>query len=327
MFANLLADQNVLRLVVLNSCEGARTTLTDPYAGVATTLIRLGVPAVVAMQFEISDDAAVLFAEELYTNLIGRQDPIDAAVAEARKAIYSEVDKVEWATPVLYVRDPDAELFRFEVEKAALPPPPPPDLRTATPPHGRRRRWSTPLWPVLVVAGIVAVVGLTLGGRALLDDDGDDATATTTTITTTVPPAVVAFPSIRVGAEGLAVEVIQRLLTAARSHPVEPTGFFDDATLEAVEALELEANIPVDGEVGRVDVAAARRADPPRRHGRGGARRRAAPGGERRRHRTRRPLRVGHPGRRRRVPTGHGLAVDGIVDADTWEALLSGASD
>ena len=55
LFANLLSDQDLLRLVVLNSCEGARTTLTDPYAGVATTLVQLGVPAVVAMQFEISD--------------------------------------------------------------------------------------------------------------------------------------------------------------------------------------------------------------------------------------------------------------------------------
>ena len=113
LFANLLSDQNALRLVVLNSCEGARTTLTDPYAGVATTLVQLGVPAVVAMQFEISDRAAIVFAEELYTNLIGRRDPIDASVSEARKAIYSDVDKVEWATPVLFVRDPDVELFRF----------------------------------------------------------------------------------------------------------------------------------------------------------------------------------------------------------------------
>ena len=70
--------RTLLRLVVLNSCEGARTTLTDPYAGVATTLVQLGVPAVVAMQFEISDRAAIVFAEELYTNLIGRRDPIDA---------------------------------------------------------------------------------------------------------------------------------------------------------------------------------------------------------------------------------------------------------
>ncbi len=126
LFANLLSDQDRLRLVVLNSCEGARTTLTDPYAGVATTLVQLGVPAVVAMQFEISDDAALLFAEELYTNLVGRQDPIDAAVAEARKAVYTEIDAIEWATPVLFLRDPDVELFRFEVPAAPLPPTPPP---------------------------------------------------------------------------------------------------------------------------------------------------------------------------------------------------------
>jgi hypothetical protein len=98
LFANLLSDQSALRLVVLNSCEGARTTMTDPYAGVATTLVQLGVPAVVAMQFEISDRAAIVFAEELYANLIARRDPIDASVAEARKAIYSDVDRVEWAS-------------------------------------------------------------------------------------------------------------------------------------------------------------------------------------------------------------------------------------
>ena len=173
LFANLLADQDVLRLVVLNSCEGARTTLTDPFAGVATTLIHLGVPAVVAMQFEISDEAAILFAEELYTNLIGRQDPIDAAVAEARKAIYSEVDKVEWATPVLFVRDPDVELFRFEVDKAELPPPPPPDRRLTptTTPHRRRPTAVRDCCarPSLAVAAIVGVLAVGLAVRAVVD--------------------------------------------------------------------------------------------------------------------------------------------------------------
>jgi hypothetical protein len=124
--ANLLADQTRLRLVVLNSCEGARTTLTDPFAGVATTLVQLGVPAVIAMQFEISDEAAILFAEELYTDLIGRQDPIDAAVAEARKAVFTEVNEIEWATPVLFLRSADGRLFDFVAEPVALPLPAPP---------------------------------------------------------------------------------------------------------------------------------------------------------------------------------------------------------
>ena len=127
--ATLLGDQQSLRLVVLNSCEGARTTLTDAYAGVATTLVQLGVPAVVAMQFEISDRAAIVFATELYTSLIGRQFPIDAAVAEARKAIYTDLrPTVEWATPVLFMGDVDVELFHFEVEAAPLPPPAPPSI-------------------------------------------------------------------------------------------------------------------------------------------------------------------------------------------------------
>ena len=160
--ANLLADQTSLRLVVLNSCEGARTTLTDPFAGVATTLVQLGVPAVVAMQFEISDAAAILFAEELYTNLIGRQYPIDAAVAEARKAIYIELGTVEWATPVLFMGDVDVELFHFEVAAAPLPPPPPPTVAPARTPAAVR---VPPIPPAdLPTAGATAASG-TIGAR------------------------------------------------------------------------------------------------------------------------------------------------------------------
>ncbi len=112
----LLGDQTSLRLVVLNSCKGARTTLTDPFSGIATSLVALGVPAVVAMQFSISDDAAIVFAEELFTSLVGRQYPIDAAVSEARKAIFAEVSEIEWATPVLFLRAFDGRLFEFAAE-------------------------------------------------------------------------------------------------------------------------------------------------------------------------------------------------------------------
>ena len=59
----LLHDHRSLRLAVLNSCEGARNSRTDPFAGVATELIRQAVPAVVAMQFEITDSAAIIFSD------------------------------------------------------------------------------------------------------------------------------------------------------------------------------------------------------------------------------------------------------------------------
>jgi len=106
----LLHDHRSLRLAVLNSCEGARNSKTDPFAGVATTLIRQGIPAIVAMQFEITDDAAITFAGEFYAAL-ARGFPVDAAVAEGRKAIYLRPNDVEWGTPVLYTRAPDGVLF------------------------------------------------------------------------------------------------------------------------------------------------------------------------------------------------------------------------
>ena len=202
--ANLLADQTRLRLVVLNSCEGARTTLTDPFAGVATTLVQLGVPAVIAMQFEISDEAAILFAEELYTDLIGRQDPIDAAVAEARKALYIEIEDTEWATPVLFMADPDVELFHFEVPAAPVPPPPPPEMpaelepapaaRPAAQPPRRRRHGVAK-----AVAG-VAALGLAFGVTRVLSDgaEGGDEEAAATGVTRVPASATAGGPGTAV---------------------------------------------------------------------------------------------------------------------------------
>jgi hypothetical protein len=61
-----LHNHDPLRLVVLNACEGARSNPTDPFAGTAQTLIQQGIPAVVAMQFEITDAAAIAFTSEMY---------------------------------------------------------------------------------------------------------------------------------------------------------------------------------------------------------------------------------------------------------------------
>jgi len=108
----LLHDQRSLRLAVLNVCEGARISKNDLYSGVATTLIQKGIPAVVAMQFEISDDAAITFAKAFYKGLIYGL-PVDAATAEARKAVYFMPNDIEWGTPVLYMRCKDGMLFRI----------------------------------------------------------------------------------------------------------------------------------------------------------------------------------------------------------------------
>jgi hypothetical protein len=105
-----LHNHDPLRLVVLNACEGARSDPTDPFAGTAQTLIQQGIPAVVAMQFEITDPAAIVFTSELYA-AVADGYPLDAALSQARQAIYTDVSEVEWATPVLYLRAPDGRIF------------------------------------------------------------------------------------------------------------------------------------------------------------------------------------------------------------------------
>jgi len=109
----LLHDHRTLRLAVLNSCEGARGGVTDPYAGTAQSLVQQGIPAVVAMQFEITDGAAVRFSQAFY-EAVADYYPVDAAMAEARKAVRNSPNPVEWVTPVLYLRTPDGRLFDLD---------------------------------------------------------------------------------------------------------------------------------------------------------------------------------------------------------------------
>ncbi len=106
-----LRDHFPLRLVVLNACEGAKTSITDPFAGMAAAIVGAGIPAVVAMQFDISDWGAIIFSREFYISLVDGY-PLDAAVTEARKAMAAYIkNSIEWSTPVLYMTTPDGVIF------------------------------------------------------------------------------------------------------------------------------------------------------------------------------------------------------------------------
>ncbi|MFK7887629.1 MAG: CHAT domain-containing protein [Gammaproteobacteria bacterium] len=109
-----LKDAKSMRLIFLNACNTAqlnRTPGKDAYAGVATALVMVGIPAVVAMQFPVSDGAAIEFADSLYSNLV-RGASIENAVTEGRKAIrFADRTSLEWATPVLFMSTSDGALF------------------------------------------------------------------------------------------------------------------------------------------------------------------------------------------------------------------------
>lgn len=116
--AMLLAEHSDLRLVVLNACDGARASEGDALAGVAQRLVRR-IPAVVAMRQPISNGAAVSFAASFYQGL-ARGLAVDAALAATRRRMYVHDSAPEWATPVLYMRSPDGQLFHIE-ERRPLP--------------------------------------------------------------------------------------------------------------------------------------------------------------------------------------------------------------
>ncbi len=105
----LLQAHPELRLVVLNICQGARGDRSDPFSGLAKSLIRGRVPAVVAMRSTVSDQGAVLFSHHFYASL-SRRDPVDRAITQARHAMLTE-KSVDWGIPVLAMRSPDGRLF------------------------------------------------------------------------------------------------------------------------------------------------------------------------------------------------------------------------
>jgi hypothetical protein len=120
--SRLLAGQSSLRLAVMNSCDGARGSNHDLFSSTAVTLVSAGIPAVVAMQYEISDDAAIQFGNSFY-RAVAHGLPVDAAVTEARIAITMHTsDTAEWGIPVLYMRSSDGRLFDLAPAGAVEPP-------------------------------------------------------------------------------------------------------------------------------------------------------------------------------------------------------------
>jgi tetratricopeptide (TPR) repeat protein len=110
----LMLGNRHLRLVFLNACLGAAAKVGEPFSSVGAALVRGGIPAVIAMQFEISDRAARLLAETFYESL-ALNLPVDRAITEARREIVlTEPNSLEWATPVLFMQVADGQLFNLQ---------------------------------------------------------------------------------------------------------------------------------------------------------------------------------------------------------------------
>jgi tetratricopeptide (TPR) repeat protein len=114
----LLHNHRTLSLAILNACEGAKADRADAFAGTGQSLVQQGIPAVIAMQFEITDEAAKTFAYGFYSALALGQ-PVETALTETRLTLFSEDHGLEWGTPVLYMRSTDGRVFNVQQQEEA----------------------------------------------------------------------------------------------------------------------------------------------------------------------------------------------------------------
>lgn len=100
-----LANKGI-QLAVLGACRSAQRDGRSAWAGIAPSLARAGVPAVIGMQYTVFDASALAFSRRLYFNW-SRGASLDQAVAEARleiRDVQGETGR-DFATPVLYLRE------------------------------------------------------------------------------------------------------------------------------------------------------------------------------------------------------------------------------
>jgi CHASE2 domain-containing sensor protein len=119
-FATLFANHPTLKLAFLNSCKGAETSPTAPLAGMAYRLVKQGIPAVVAMQYAIYDDAAILFSQEFYRSLFKgyARGRVEFAVSHARNRLLGEFPgERDIGAPVLFMRASEGLLFNIVTGK------------------------------------------------------------------------------------------------------------------------------------------------------------------------------------------------------------------
>ncbi|HYI07924.1 MAG TPA: tetratricopeptide repeat protein [Thermoanaerobaculia bacterium] len=121
-----------LPLVFLSACHGG--VEKEQTASFAESLLRAGVPAVLAMQTAVTDHYATRLARTFYEHLARREPPFAGrALAEARKELEHErMQRVqhggaplheiqpEYATAALYVAGQEAPLADFALDKVPL---------------------------------------------------------------------------------------------------------------------------------------------------------------------------------------------------------------
>jgi hypothetical protein len=109
--SRLLALDTLPHLIFLATCDSAKREPgnPNPFVGLAPKLIRVGVPAVIAMQDKIAVPTARTLTRHFYGQLLDH-GIVDKALNQARSFIYGS-DSTAWSIPVLFMQLKDGILF------------------------------------------------------------------------------------------------------------------------------------------------------------------------------------------------------------------------
>ncbi len=98
-----LFDHHKPGLIVFQTCESGKLSSGQAFAGIASQLMHRNIPAIIAMQYKISNNAAVTFAQEFYELWLVKDAPVDVAVQKARYLLRETFkDCCEYAIPIVF---------------------------------------------------------------------------------------------------------------------------------------------------------------------------------------------------------------------------------
>ena len=110
----LLGNQRSMKLLLLNSCSTGRVDAGAAFRGLAPQIVRSGVPAVAAMQYPLTDAAALTFARAFYRQLcIGENaGQVDVAITYARNMLaVMHPNDISFAAPILYTHASNGVIY------------------------------------------------------------------------------------------------------------------------------------------------------------------------------------------------------------------------
>ncbi|MBS1745953.1 MAG: CHAT domain-containing protein [Bacteroidetes bacterium] len=115
----LINDDKNVKLIFLESCETGTMNSLNPISGIAQQVSDINVPSVIAMQSEIVQTDAHLFAGVFYKTLFeGRSvySGMKEAIIAIRNSNLKDENKNSFGIPVLYARD-EGVLFKMTEER------------------------------------------------------------------------------------------------------------------------------------------------------------------------------------------------------------------